>query len=150
MLKDFVLPVLWAALSSLGFGMIFGLRSKKLIYVALGSALTWLTYLVSVKLGIYESLAYAIATGIGTIYSEIMARIIKTPVTAFVIPVNIPLVPGASLFHSLLALLQKDSVQFVEKGKYTLLVACSMALGIFVATMLFKLFRITAEKGRLH
>ncbi|MBQ3763229.1 MAG: threonine/serine exporter family protein [Clostridia bacterium] len=148
MIKSFVLPVLWAALSSLGFGMIFGLRTKKLLYVALGSALTWLAYLICMELNTYEVSAYAIAAGIGTVYSEIMARVIKTPVTAFVIPVNIPLVPGASLFHSLLGLMQRDNARFLERGKYCLAAACAMALGIFIATMLFKLVKSVADRPK--
>ena len=149
-MKSFVLPILWAALSSMGFGMIFGLKSRKLVFVAVGSALTWAMYLLSMKWGIYEVLAYAIAAGVGTVYSEIMARIIKTPVTAFVIPANIPLVPGASLFYSLLALMQRDTSRFVDKGKYALSVSCAMALGIFAATMLFRFIKTAQDRSRAH
>ena len=149
-MKTYFLPVLWAAFSALGFGMMFGIRSRKLLYVAIGGALTWLTYLLSMQAGLYEIFAYVIAAGVGTIYSEIMARIIKTPVTVFVIPVNVALVPGASLFYSLLALLQKDSARFLDKGKYALSVACAMAIGIFVSTMVFKLIRSAAERRQVH
>ncbi|MBQ3667743.1 MAG: threonine/serine exporter family protein [Clostridia bacterium] len=147
-MKSFVLPVLWAALSSLGFSMMFGLRSKKLLYVAIGGAITWLSYLVSMKIGVNEVMAYAVAAGLGTVFSEIMARAIKTPVTAFVIPVNIPLVPGASLYYSLLAMWQKDFDTFLDKGKYTAAVACAMALGILVSTMLFRLIKTGLDKRR--
>lgn len=150
MLKIYILPVLWAAISSFGFAMMCGLRSKKLIYVAIGSALSWLTYLVSMNMGLMEVLSYAVAAGVGTVYSEIMARLIKTPVTAFVIPVNVPLVPGAAMFYSLLALMQKDVTRFVDRGKYALSVACAMALGIFVATMVFRLIKSTAMKKHAH
>ncbi len=149
-MKSYVLPVLWAAISSLGFGMMYGLRSKKLIYVALGSALSWFVYLLTMNLGLMEVLAYAVAAGVGTVYSEIMARVIKTPVTAFVIPVNVALVPGASMFYSLLALMQKDTARFIDRGKYALSVACAMALGIFVATMVFKLIKSVADRRQAH
>ena len=149
-MKSYVLPVLWAAISSLGFGMMYGLRSKKLIYVALGSALSWFVYLLTMNLGLMEVLAYAVAAGVGTVYSEIMARGIKTPVTAFVIPVNVALVPGASMFYSLLALMQKDTARFIDRGKYALSVACAMALGIFVATMVFKLIKSVADRRQAH
>ena len=149
-MKSYVLPVLWAAISSLGFGMMYGLRSKKLIFVALGSALSWFVYLLTMNLGLMEVLAYAVAAGVGTVYSEIMARVIKTPVTAFVIPVNVALVPGASMFYSLLALMQKDTARFIDRGKYALSVACAMALGIFVATMVFKLIKSVADRRQAH
>ena len=150
-MKSFVMPVIWAALSSFGFAMMFGLRSKKLIYVAIGGALTWLSYLVSMKAGIDEIIAYAIAACLGTFFSEIMARIIKTPVTAFVIPVNIPLVPGASLYYSLLALLQKDYETYTLRGRYAAAVTVALAFGIFTGTMVFKFIRTAFDKrGRVH
>ena len=149
-MKAFALPALWAAISSVGFAMMCGLRSKKLLYVAIGSAFSWLVYLFFLRTGLIELLCYAIAAGVGTVYSEIMARIIKTPVTAFVIPVNVPLVPGASMFYSLLALMQKDIPRFIDRGKYALSVACAMALGILIATMVFKLIKTVSEKHYAH
>ena len=130
--------------------MMYGLRSKKLVYVAIGSALSWLLYLLLMNAGLVEVLCYAVAAGVGTVYSETMARIIKTPVTAFVIPVNVALVPGAALFYSLLALMQRDVARFLDRGKYALSVSCAMALGIFVATMIFKLIRSVSERRHAH
>ena len=150
MIKLYVLPVLWAAISALGYAMMCGLRSKKLIYVSIGGAASWLVYLLSMRTGLIEVLCYAVAAGVGTVYSEIMVRVMKTPVTAFVIPVNVALVPGAAMFYSLLALMQKDIERFVDRGKYALSVACAMALGIFVATMIFRLIKSAAEKRHVH
>ena len=139
MLENWILPVLYASIGSVGFGLIFGMRSKKLIYTALGGALTWLIYLVCVKLKQPEPLAYAIAAGIGTLFSEVMARLIKIPATALVIPVNIPLVPGGAMYYAFVGLLGGDTSRFLERGGYALSTACAMALGIFTATMLSKL-----------
>ena len=141
LLNVWILPVLWAALGSLGFGLLFGMRSKKLFYTALGGAITWLAYLLAVQLGLREDLSYAVSACIGTLYSEIMARVHKAPVTAFIIPVNIPLIPGGYLFYSFLGLLERNTRQFVDKGKYALGVAGTIALGIFVGTMLFRFIK---------
>lgn len=143
MLNHWILPVLWAALGALGFGLIFVLRSRKLLFVALGGGLTWLIYLLAMYFGVREYLAYAVAAGIGTLFSEILARLMKTPVTAFIIPVNVPLVPGGSLFYAFLGLMEGDTVRFIDKGSYALYVSGAMALGFFVATMLFRLVHET-------
>ena len=141
MVNDWLLPILWAAAGAMGFGLIYRMRARKLILTFIGGALTWFAYLASFRAGINEGVCYALAAAIGTLYSELMARAIKTPVTAFVIPVNIPLVPGGHLFYSLVGLMENDTARFIDRGKYALGVAGAMALGIFVVTMLFKLIK---------
>lgn len=139
MLRQFLLQVLWAMLSTLGFGLMYQMRTKKLLFAALGGALSWSVYYLCMRVNLHEMTAYAVAAGTGTLFSEIMARILKTPVTVFVVPVNIAMVPGGALFHSMLALMEQDTARFIERGRYTLSVAGAIALGIFIATMFFRI-----------
>ena len=126
-------------LSTLGFALMYQMRSKKLLFAALGGLLSWSVYYLCKREGLHETLCYAVSAGAGTLFSEIMARALKTPVTAFVIPVNIANVPGGALFHSLLGLMEGDTARFLERGKYAFGVFGAMALGIFTATMLFRI-----------
>ncbi|MBQ3079635.1 MAG: threonine/serine exporter family protein [Clostridia bacterium] len=137
-MKEWVLPIVMASLGSLAFSMFFGVRSKKLIYSAIGGAINWGVYLVFMEIGVMEPLAYAIGAAAGTLYAEIVARIAKTPVTVFIITSVIPMVPGGSLYYTMLGLMQGNHEVFAEKGAYTLAAAGAMALGIFTATMLFR------------
>lgn len=140
MMKEWLIPIVSAALGSLSFAMFFGVRSRKLWFSALGGALNWGLYLLAMKeMGLPETMAYALGAAAGTLYAEILARIIKTPVTVFVITSVIPMVPGGALYYTMLGLLQGDKATFVERGLYTLSAAGAMALGIFAATMLFRL-----------
>lgn len=140
MMKEWLIPIVSAALGSLSFAMFFGVRSRKLWFSALGGALNWGLYLLAMKeMGLSETMAYALGAAAGTLYAEILARIIKTPVTVFVITSVIPMVPGGALYETMLGLLQGDKATFVERGLYTLSAAGAMALGIFAATMLFRL-----------
>lgn len=140
MMKEWLIPIVSAALGSLSFAMFFGVRSRKLWFSALGGALNWGLYLLAMKkMGLPETLAYALGAAAGTLYAEILARIIKTPVTVFVITSVIPMVPGGTLYYMMLGLLQGDKTTFVDRGLYTLSAAGAMALGIFAATMLFRL-----------
>ena len=140
MMTKWVIPIISAALGSLSFAMFFGMKSRKLIWCTLGGAMTWATYLFSCEMGMMEPLAYALGSAAGTLFAEILARIVKTPVTMFAITSVIPMVPGGSLYYTLLGLLQGDKAYFVEKGMYTLAAAGSMAMGMFAATMLFRVF----------
>ena len=150
MLSKWILPLLFAAGGSVGFAFIYHMRGKKLWFNALGGALTWLVYLLSMETGLTEGLCYAIAAGVGTLYSEIMARALKTPVTTFGIAVNIPMVPGSSLFYSLLGLLENDTATFIQKGKYALGVSVALAMGIFVATMGFRLVKDALSRRKAY
>jgi len=140
MMKEWLLPIVSAALGSLSFAMFFGVRSRKLWFSLLGGALNWGLYLLAMKkMGLPATMAYALGAAAGTLYAEILARIIKTPVTVFVITSVIPMVPGGALYYTMLGLLQGDKATFVDRGLYTLSAAGAMALGIFAATMLFRL-----------
>ena len=46
-----------------------------------------------------------------TIYSEIWARILKTPATTVLMPTVIPLIPGGSLYYAMDAALRRDMPQ---------------------------------------
>lgn len=140
MMKEWLLPIVSAALGSLSFAMFFGVRSRKLWFSLLGGALNWGLYLLAMKkMGLPATMAYALGAAAGTLYAEILARIVKTPVTVFVITSVIPMVPGGALYYTMLGLLQGDKATFVDRGLYTLSAAGAMALGIFAATMLFRL-----------
>lgn len=140
MMKEWLLPIVSAALGSLSFAMFFGVRSRKLWFSLLGGALNWGLYLLAMKkMGLPATMAYALGAAAGTLYAEILARIVKTPVTVFVITSVIPMVPGGELYYTMLGLLQGDKATFVDRGLYTLSAAGAMALGIFAATMLFRL-----------
>ena len=140
MMKDWLLPIVSAALGCLSSAMFFGVRSRKLWFSLLGGALNWGLYLLAMKkMGLPATMAYALGAAAGTLYAEILARIVKTPVTVFVITSVIPMVPGGALYYTMLGLLQGDKATFVDRGLYTLSAAGAMALGIFAATMLFRL-----------
>lgn len=95
MMKEWLLPIVSAALGSLSFAMFFGVRSRKLWFSLLGGALNWGLYLLAMKkMGLPATMAYALGAAAGTLYAEILARIVKTPVTVFVITSVIPMVPG--------------------------------------------------------
>jgi len=136
-----IIPIIMAAFGSLSFAMFFGICSDKLIFSFLGGALNWFVYLLAMKCGngLPEALAYALGAAMATLFAEILARVIKTPVTLFIITSVIPMVPGGSLYYTMLGLLQGNRIEFAERGVYTVTVAGSMALGMFSATMLFRI-----------
>lgn len=63
-------------------------------------------------------------------YAEIAARRVRAPATLFLIPAIIPLVPGSSLYYTMLSLVQGDTAGLHEYGLQTVRWVVSLAAGI--------------------
>ena len=81
-----------------------------------------------------------------TLYSELMARVHKTPVTIFLVTSAIPLIPGAGLYRCVSAMMLQHAERAAEQGMYTVLFAASMASGITVTTLIFRLLLTRAHE----
>lgn len=133
------LQILAAAAGSLGFGVLFHLRGKKLLSAALGGAFGWSAFLVLSALSVDEPLAYFLVALLISLYAEGMARLQKAPATVFVAPSLIPLVPGSSLYYTMAYALGGDIAQFLEKAGATLALASALAVGIIFSAVLARL-----------
>jgi uncharacterized membrane protein YjjB (DUF3815 family) len=77
-----------------------------------------------------------IASGAFTIYGEILARKLKTPVTLFIVCALIILVPGGGMYRTMLAVIQGNLDNATQIGLSSLASAGSLALGtIFVSSL---------------
>ena len=131
-----IIPTLGAFLATLGFGVMFNIRGRKLIASAFGGALGYIIYSVCVQANLGEPLAMFIASGAFTIYGEILARRLKAPVTLFIVCALIILVPGGGMYRTMLAIIQGNLNNAVQIGLSSLASAGSLALGtIFVSSL---------------
>lgn len=131
-----ILSSLYAFLSSLGFGGIFNIRGKNLIIASIGGGLSWFTYLLSGKLQPSLIFSLFLASMVGSIYSELMARLYKNPVTIFTICAIIPLVPGGGMYFTTLEAVKGNFDAALSKGVATLFSAGAIAIGIvFVSSI---------------
>lgn len=122
------------AVGSIGFGLIFNLRRKYLIYAAAGGFLGWAVYLIASQHlweGIFlPTLAAAFMTAI---YAEILARVCKAPSTLFFMTGVIPLIPGSTLYYCIYALVTEDPAGAQTYGIQTFLFAIAIAAGMSIA-----------------
>ena len=133
-MTDGIIQVVSAFVSTFAFGILFNIRGKKLLLAALGGMLAWLLFLL---LGLFipsEAACYLLVSILISVYSEGMARLLRTPATAFCIVSLIPLIPGGSLYYTMANALQGDATAFVAKATYTLELAAALALGILLVT----------------
>lgn len=137
-MKEFI-QLMAALLGSLGFAALFNIRGKKLIFATIGGFLSWATYLAADCINVNPYFCGFISTVLTTLYAEVMARMVKTPVTVFLVSATIPLIPGAALYRAMNCLMHRNYAGFSKEGTYTLLFAASMSAGITFTTVVFRM-----------
>jgi uncharacterized membrane protein YjjB (DUF3815 family) len=142
--------VIVSLVASFGFGIIFNIKGKKLIFAAIGGGLSWFFYLYLMQNGMSTILSLFISSIIFSIYSEICARYLKTPVTTLIVCALIPLVPGAGMYYTMHETVLGNVKGAVELGLNTLASAGTLALGvIFVSTITKQVTNIKKVKQKL-
>lgn len=122
-----------ALLGTMGFALLYNIRGIRFVFAALGGFISWLSFLL-LSLGIEnEILCYFLVALLISAYSEIMARILKTPTTTFIIISLIPLIPGSSLYYTMTSAFSGEPATFLSKGAHTLGLAGALAAGIIIA-----------------
>lgn len=142
-------PCVYAFAACIGFSILFNIHSGGIFICALGGSLGWLVYqLTAPAMGsaVLQSLAAGVAV---SLYSEVMARLRKCPVTAYLIVSLFPLVPGGGIYYTMEYALQGDTEQFYAKGMETLGVAGALAVGVLLVASIVRLF-FAFRHHRLH
>lgn len=131
-LRDFVACM--AAV--LCYGIIISVPRKPLFYGACGGALSYLVYRLIHTLSGHEMIGYLVGTLVAAVGAELLARRCKMPVTIFVLPGIIPLVPGVGLYRSMLCLIRNDISGFLHEGVRTLFISGIIAVTVAVINAL--------------
>lgn len=135
------IQIIAAILTSFGFGILFHVKGKNLIHTSIAGGLSWAVYLFCQSRGYNLGFSYFLPTFTLSLYSEIIARIEKTPVTSIVIAAMIPLAPGGGIYYTMFHILNKNYPLALSKGVDTLIIAGSMALGVFSAAVLLRVYQ---------
>lgn len=132
--------VVAAFFGSLGFAMLFHIRSRRMWLGALGGMAVWIVYLFTGLFTQNVFFGFALASMAATCYGEWMARKEKTPATLFLVPAVIPLIPGGSLYDTMYCAVNGDYSGFVSTGLHTLTMAAAIAIGILVASSVIQIW----------
>ena len=134
-------------LGSLGFSILFNIRGRKLLVASLGGLISWTIFLLLQPVFPREATRYFFASAAITVYSEVFARVLKTPTTTFLVSSIVPLIPGGSLYYTMNYALNEQWDLFVQKAFSTLELALALAVGIIAITTLTRMY--TAVLRRL-
>jgi uncharacterized membrane protein YjjB (DUF3815 family) len=130
-----------AFFATAAFSVIFYIPKKYIIHAGIAGSFGWFIYLILMKLQGDRVLANFVATLIVALTAHVLARIYKTPVTMFLIPGVIPLVPGAGMYHIVQSIIDNTVDQTSYYFFETLQMAGAIALGIFIIDTFFKRVR---------
>ena len=131
-----LIQTLASFISALGFGIIFNIKGRKLIFAAIGGGISWFIYGLGLYLNFSEIFSLFISSICFSIYSEIFARVLKTPVTTLIVCCLIPLVPGAGMYYTMYEAVTGTVTGSLELGLKALSSAGTLVIGmIFVSTI---------------
>ena len=145
---NWLLPCAYAFLACAGFCLVFNIHGPGILICCGGGALGWLIYLLAAIVTDNVILRFLLAAIAITLYSEIMARIRRCPVTGYLIIALLPLVPGGGIYEAMLHCVHGDTQLFLAALVRTLGIAGALALGAVLGSsamrIIFPLF------NRLH
>jgi uncharacterized membrane protein YjjB (DUF3815 family) len=143
---NYFLPCLYAFAACLAFSVVFNMRGKELIFASLGGSLGWLVYLLCGPLQ-NDMIQFFFATVAISVYSEIMARVHKVPVTGYQLVALLPLVPGGGIYYAMEYCIIGNTDLFLETGLHTLGIAGSLAMGILLVSSFVRFWHIVTTAG---
>lgn len=117
-----------------GLTLVFGIDRKHIFWALVSAVLCTVGYEVSMLLGCGEFLSAFIGSALAATYSDVMAHFLKVPATLMITIGILPLVPGASLYYTMLGVVNSDMDAFSRNGIKALWLAAGIAIGVIVVT----------------
>jgi uncharacterized membrane protein YjjB (DUF3815 family) len=137
---------LFAFCSTVGFSILFHVPKKHIASAGLVGGLGWLTYTYFILSGSGSILACFAGSCIVAVISDFFSRSFKEAATIFIIPGILPLVPGAGMYYTMLAILEGNVQKTASTGTETILMAGSIAVALLVVASVTKLLSQAGRK----
>lgn len=134
-----IFQVLGAFLAVLGFSTVMEVPKKLLLYTGCIGAFGWLVYLQVEHTGGSSVVACFWSAMAVSLLSHIHARVLKAPVTVFLIGGILPMVPGAGMYRTAYSVIMETSQEVYQNLQETLMMAGAIAVAIFITDSVFRL-----------
>ncbi len=128
-----------AMICTFGLAFLYNLEWRSLPFAMLGAAIACLIFEFRLK---FEGGNYFVSALLASMavaaYSDIIAHVVKTPTTIFLIPGIVPMVPGGLLFNAMLSILDGNAENASAYGSRALFISLGITIGILAATFVFR------------
>ncbi len=142
-----IIQIIAAFIAVFTIATVQGVPKRFLVWSGLNSAVSWFVYLVCQDATFSVAISTLVSTLAVALISHILARVFKSPVTVFLIPGILPLVPGVNTYRIVYYLIQEDSSNATFYFYLTLQIAGMIAIGIFIIDTIFRImFNVSKNK----
>lgn len=131
---NIIWQLILAFLSTIGFSILFSTPKKEVPYAGIAGGMAWGLYSIMTNLfhsNIAGTLFGALTVGL---LGELLARIRKKPAILYITSGIVPLVPGAGMYYTMLAVLDNDFILAANKGVETFFIAAAIAVGVIISS----------------
>lgn len=137
LVEKYILFTIFSFTASVGFGIVFQMQKKHLLWAGIGGALTRLVFL-TLPLFIETRVIYCLlAAMFAAFFAEIMATYQKTPSTVFLYPAIIPLIPSDSLYNTVTQLILQDTSAMIRYAETCAMTLIGMSVGfVLISTIM--------------
>lgn len=134
-----LLALITSAIGSVSFAIIYRVAGKYLPLAAIGGASTYFVYytVAFFDMGIFASAL--LSSAFSALFSEIFAKIKKAPVSIFLLPCSIPIVPGSALYYTMANFISRDFSTASYYLNQTLGIGLGIAAGIVIVPVVWQL-----------
>ncbi|WFD09246.1 threonine/serine exporter family protein [Tepidibacter hydrothermalis] len=141
------LHFIYSFLATIGFCIFFNVQKKDLLYASLTGSIGWTLYIYMNNITNSASLSSFIAATVIGLLGEMFARVNRKPVTVFIIPGIVPLVPGYGMYLTMLDIINNDFYSAAKTGSDTIFIAGSIAIGVVLVSSTAKMFKRRNKKN---
>ena len=142
---DYLFKFILTLASVSAFAILDRAKNTVVILSTVGGVLTYTAEYILLQKSENIFLVYFLSAGVTCIYSEIMARVNKTPVTVIMLPGIIPLVPGSLIYYSMRGLLENNYEMYSSCLIEVLLSAGGIATAAALGGALAALYKKTVN-----
>ncbi len=125
----------------LALSVTIGVPRKYLLYSGITGGAGWFLYLAMMEAGVKEFMSMFIATVLVALASNLFARILKAPVSIYLIPGILPLVPGLGMYRTVYYIINQDNGMAGYYFSNTMQIAGMIALAIFFIDTFFRMVK---------
>lgn len=127
-----------AFVGSLCAGVLFNVNKKNLLWIGLSGMCGWLVFAWMNVVAREAMLATFFGAVAVSLYSEIMARVLKSPATVFSVSGIFPIVPGIPAYNAVQYIVENRLPEAAAKVVQTMGSAGAIAFGILLVTAVFR------------
>lgn len=143
----YIKQFIFSLIATIGFSVLFNVPKQSIIFASITGGIGWTLYTFINILTVSTMFSLFIASTVVGILGELFARINKKPVTTFIIPGIVPLVPGYLIYLSMVNLVNRNFDDFALTGTEALFSSGAISIGIILVSSISRLIKKnTGEK----